>query len=126
MKISLLVVSLFFALSLFAQPQPERNRPSAEEMAKMQTQSMVDELKLSDKQTQEVSAINLKYMKKITEAFESIKGDREAMRSRMNELRTQMTDEFKTVLTPEQFAKLQEMEKQMNAERRQAPPAEAK
>ncbi len=48
------------------------------------------------------------------------------MRSRMNELRTQMTDEFKTVLTPEQFAKLQEMEKQMNAERRQAPPGEPK
>lgn len=92
----------------------------------MQTQSMVDELKLSDKQTQEVSAINLKYMKKITEAFESIKGDREAMRAKMNELRTQMTAEFKTVLTSEQFAKLQEMEKQMNAERRQAPPAEAK
>jgi Spy/CpxP family protein refolding chaperone len=118
MKISLLVVSLFFALSLFAQPQPQGNRPSAEEMAKMQTQTMVDELKLSDKQTQEVSAINLKYMKKITEALESIKGDREAMRSKMNELRTQMAAEFKAVLTADQFVQLQEMEQKVRNERR--------
>lgn len=118
MKISLLVLSLFFALSLFAQPQPQGNRPSAEEMAKMQTQTMVDELKLSDKQTQEVSAINLKYMKKITEALESDKGDRDVMRSKMDELRTQMTAEFKAVLTADQFVQLQEMEKRMRNERR--------
>lgn len=126
MKISLLVASLFFTLSLFAQPQPKGNRPSAEEMAKMQTQTMVDELKLSDIQTQSVSAINLKYMKKITEAFESIKGDREAMRSKMNELRTQMSAEFKAVLTAAQFAQLQEMEKKMRDERRSGPPEDSK
>jgi len=65
-------------------------------------------------------------MNKITEAFESNKGDREAMRAKMNELRTQMTAEFKTVLTAEQFAKLQEMERKMNEERRQGPPGEPK
>jgi Spy/CpxP family protein refolding chaperone len=124
-RIGLITMFLFCVVSLFAQPQ-QGNRLSAEEMAKMQTKSMVEELKLSDEQTQEVSAINLKYMKKIDEAFHSGKEDRDALRAKMDGFKTQMTAEFKAVLTADQFVQLQTMEKKIQEERRQDSPGEPK
>ncbi len=106
---TILLVS--FAISTKAQPQHKKF--NAEDMSKMQTEMMKKELNLSDKQTTEVSAINLKFAKKMDEQRKNSEGDREAMHKQMETMQKERNAELKEVLTDEQYEKFLKKEEEM-------------
>jgi periplasmic protein CpxP/Spy len=114
-RLKFLVVAMCFATVVMAQPPQGGGfggQLNPEEMVKRQTDEMVKDLGLDAKQTEKVSAINKKYSDKMSQLFQSSQGNREGMREKMQELSKQKNDELKTVLTAEQFTKLQDLEKQ--------------
>jgi periplasmic protein CpxP/Spy len=125
MKLKVLFTSLLIAFAViasYAQPPQgggQGRRMDPEKMAKSQTDRMVEDLKLNDKQTTEVQAINLKYSKKMGEIFQAGagQGDREANRKKMDEMNIQKNAELKKVFTAEQYKKYEELEKQRQEER---------
>jgi hypothetical protein len=101
MKKLLFLLSLAaFALAFNLTAQP----PSAEEMAKRETESMKAELKLTPEQLTSVEAINLKYAKIRSEMFQQGQGgDFEQMRKTMEENQKQKRAELEKVLTADQL-----------------------
>ncbi len=104
-------ISFFYTMAFclmagmaFAQPQGGWNR-SPEEMANAQTERMKTDLALDEAQTEQVSALNLKYAQKQAAAREEAAGDREAMRATMGSLREEKNKELKAILTAEQYQK---------------------
>jgi|WetSurMetagenome_2_1015567.scaffolds.fasta_scaffold326947_1 periplasmic protein CpxP/Spy len=103
-------------------PQPptgQMPRMNPEEMAKRQTERMVTDLKLNDKQKTDVEAINLKYAKLRGELFQANQGDWEAIRAKMQEMDTKKNAELEKVLTADQYKQYFEQEKKRQEERRQ-------
>lgn len=100
-------------------------RKTAQERAETRTQHMMKELTLNPEQTGKVKAINMRYAEK----HEAMRAERqakaEANRSKNAELRSAEMEEFKAVLTPEQYDKLvanqaamKEKHKEMRQEKR--------
>jgi len=126
MKLKVLFTSLLIAVAViasYAQPPQgggQGRRMDPEQMAKFQTDQMVEDLKLNDKQKTEVQAINVKYSKKMGEIFQAGggQGNWEANRKKMEEMNTQKNAELKKVFTAEQYKKFEELEKQRQEERR--------
>ncbi|MBK1440348.1 periplasmic heavy metal sensor [Parapedobacter sp. ISTM3] len=111
MKIALLITLLVSGMTygtVAQQPRPEHPR-SAEEIAKMRTDRLAENLGLSDEQQKEVYALNL-------EKAEKLKATREERAAKMAELRSEMKadqERLNDILTEEQ----REMLKQQQAER---------
>ena len=104
---------LFVCIAVSTQAQPQHKKFNAEDMSKMQTEMMKKELNLSDKQTTEVSAINLKFAKKMDEQRKNSDGDREAMHEEMEAMQEERNAELKKVLTEEQYEKMLAKEEEM-------------
>jgi periplasmic protein CpxP/Spy len=116
-KVLLLTGTLLWVVFFFAVAQPPQP-PSPEEMAKMETDAMKTELKLTADQLPKVEAINLKYAKKMGEMFEQgPPADFTEMQKKMQEMETQKKAEFSKLLNADQLKKydvmLEERRKKM-------------
>jgi len=114
-KTLVLTLSILFAMALVVNAQP----PSAEEMAKRQTDEMKASLNLTADQLTKVEAINLKYAKKMSEMFaQGPPSDFDEMRSRMEENQKARRAELEKVLNADQLKKYDQMQEER---RRNAP-----
>lgn len=118
--LSMLAVMSFAVVSVIAQPPGGGGGPQGtpEERATAETEVMVEKLSLTDAQKAEVSAINLKYAEKQSEAM-SAGGDPRTM---MESIQTEKSAEINAILTDTQkteYAKLvTEMQSQRGGGRR--------
>ncbi|MBX2982941.1 MAG: hypothetical protein KF843_09745 [Flavobacteriales bacterium] len=110
---------LLFGMGV-AQAQQGQQK-TAQERAEKRTERMVKELALNAEQTEKVGNINIRYAEK----NEVIRAQRQAMakanKSKSAELREAQMEEFKAVLTSEQYEKLvakQEAMKERHKEKR--------
>jgi Spy/CpxP family protein refolding chaperone len=119
MAACLFTVMLISAATLFAQgnqPGKGRMNGSPDERAKRQTEMMKDNLSLTAAQEPKVSAINLKYAKKMEDVRKVT--DTAAQRKAIQSLNKQKDGELKAVLTPEQFKTYQKFMEEFKARRR--------
>ena len=90
----------------------QRQRMSPEERAKVETQRLKESLVLNDSQTLKIEKINLKYNQLTRETFQNSQGDTAKMRKDITELDLKKSEEVKPLLTPEQFTKYQQLQKE--------------
>ena len=115
----LILIGMLFSILSFAQGQGgERRNFNSEEMIKRQTEEMKTSLSLTAEQVVKVEALNKKYGKKMSEAFEGAQEDRTVMREKMAKMREEKNTELKGILTAEQLKKHQEDEKKRMEEMR--------
>lgn len=98
-------VCLMAGTSVLAQqPQKEKTKecPTAEQMAKRQTERMTEQLKLNDAQAKEVYNYNLERAKQM-----------ESKRGEMMDARKADQAKMQKILTPEQFTQWQESQRHM-------------
>ena len=110
------------ATAAAAQTTPDqaggRPRRTPEEMAARQAQGLAKRLNLSADQSAKVQQIMLardQEMQAMRGQMQAGTGDRKQLRTQMQANRTKYDDQFKAVLTPEQFTQMQAMQ----ADRRQ-------
>lgn len=95
-----------------AQRGEGREKMSLEQMAERRTERLTEELKLSKKQAKEMYALQLEEMKRMQLMRDEKAGSREAMAERMKQARQERVAAYKQILTPEQFAEWEKMEKE--------------
>ena len=95
---------------------PRDRDPQA--LAQRQTERMQRELNLTEAQTEQVSAINLRYAERAQQLRGQSNGDRRATFEAARELQTQRNAEFKTILSAEQYIRLEEMQAEDRQRRR--------
>ena len=100
----------------FAQ-QPGGGGISAEDRAKRQTEMMRDELKLNQEQEKKVYAVNFKYADQIKDARAI--ADTSSRRKSLESINMKKNDEFKKILTVDQFKAYLKMVADMRAKRQQ-------
>ena len=93
-----------------------RGNATPEERAKRQTDMMKDNLSLTAAQEPKVSAINLKYAKKMDDVRKI--ADTAAQRKSAENIQKQKEGEFKAVLTATQFKEYLKFVEEMKARRR--------
>ncbi len=113
------VVTMLLAIAVTFASAQQRQRMSAEERAKNQTESMEKDLSLTADQKTKVQAINLDIAKKMDEQMQAASGDRDAMMAKMQELNTDRNNQLKAVLTDDQFKKYTDMQAQQQNQMRQ-------
>lgn len=118
MKKIVVLMSLFF-LSITIVSAQQRERPSAEDRAKNQTERVDKVVKLTDEQKTKMQAVNLELAKKADEQMKD-RGDRDAMRAKMQEIDSERDQKYKEILTEDQFKKYTEdkAERQKQSEER--------
>ncbi|SFA80447.1 DUF4890 domain-containing protein [Algoriphagus aquimarinus] len=108
------------SLSTFAQRNGGQ-RQSAEERAKMNTERMAEELKLTDAQKKQILDINLEYAKKNEAEMAERKADSEARKEEMEAKKAELSEQetkIQAVLTEEQKVKWAELQaKRTNGQR---------
>lgn len=109
-------VMMIFAVDAMAQP-PQRGfggpQFSPEQRAQQESERMTRELGLSPKQTEQIYHLQMERSKRMQESFRHRPDqgfDREAMQQKMMQERRAMAEQYKRILTPEQFAKWEQME----------------
>ena len=122
------LVMIIFCISsneTFAQdnPNPEttqQRKPDKEKMQEYQAayNTMLDSLGLDDQQREDIDFINTKYRAQMQQIRQNSDGDREAMRSKMMELRDKQNVELKGVFTEEQYTDYQNWIKENRPSRR--------
>ena len=112
------VITVIASTSLYAQ---KGNKRSPKDIAKQQTDWMVEDLSLDKAQEEKVSAINLDFINSMFSAREKHMGDREAMQAEMKTFSEKKDTELKKVLSEDQFKlykkKLAEMREQRKGNR---------
>jgi hypothetical protein len=120
MSKKLLLVSSFIWMMIFSacgqSPQGGRPNFTPEDMAKRQTEMIKQAAGLDDATTAKVDVINLKYAKEQATLREKTP-DREARREPQKALNDKRDAELKTVLTADQFAKVQAAQEEMRKNR---------
>lgn len=106
----LAIVALFFSVNFTAFAQQRGQPLDAEQMAEKQTTQMVEKLNLDEAQTSKVKAINLIYAKRMQEAHEDNKDNREAMKEVRTAINAEKSADLSLVLTDDQFKAYQELE----------------
>jgi hypothetical protein len=101
----------------FARAQQEFQNMSVEERAKTQTERIEKLLSLNADQKTKVQAIDLDLAKQMDAKMRSNQGDREAMRSAIQEIDKVRDDKYKAVLTADQFKKYLEDKEQRQRQR---------
>ncbi|UZR95054.1 hypothetical protein [Chondrinema litorale] len=118
-RLSILITVMLMGISFygFSQRDGRGKNMTAEDRATMQTTHMKTELSLNEATVTSVQEINLKYAQKQKEVFDSdLQGtDR---RSKMDAIRTERMAELKTVLSDEQYVKMEEIQAQMQGRAR--------
>lgn len=118
MKKILLTALLLLSISLITVAQNRRERPSAEEMAKRNTEWMTRDLNLSEEQIAPVDSINLLFAKAQQKIFESIGENFEGVRETMQALEEEKTKALSQVLFPEQLKLYEKKRDEMRQNRR--------
>ena len=122
MKKVFVMTVLFVATITLATAQQPRTPITAEESAKRQTERVDQAVKLTGDQKTKIQAIDLDFAKKTIELRQN-RGDRDAMRAKMQELDAARDAKYKGVLTADQFKKYSEdkakREKEMQERRAQ-------
>ena len=125
-KFTFIIIAMFaMMISAYAQGQQsggERSqRPSFEEMQKRQLESMKTELSLTDDQVAKVKVINEEAGKKMQAIFQNRdqNQDREAMRQKFADIRTEQNKKLKEVLTEEQYTKWIKLQEERDERRRE-------
>ena len=109
-KLFVISVMLVATINLATAQQPQMGTP--EERAKVQTDRMVDLLKLTADQKTKIAAIELDLAKQMDTKMRSNQGNREAMRTAMQEIDKLRDDKYKAELTADQFKKYLEDKEQ--------------
>ena len=123
-----MTLGLILGMSASAQPAKPRNRkamerPTVEQMARMKTDRMKEQLALSDAQAEQIYVYNLEQARQAAARYEAFKAkqkvvqeQREAERkARFEQFRAERkaeAAEMQRMLTPEQFAKWEQLQKQ--------------
>jgi Spy/CpxP family protein refolding chaperone len=113
-----LIAALFLSFAGAVSAQKDSTAHSPETRARKMTDKMKTELTLTDDQYKQVYDINLKYGQKNQDA---LKGDGSKL-EKAKALKTEnqgKNKELKAVLTPEQFEKYKEMQKEKREELKQ-------
>jgi coenzyme F420-reducing hydrogenase alpha subunit len=116
--IFLAVLSILSSSAIFAQQKGPGGygKATPEERAKRLTEMMKENLSLTAVQEPKVSAINLKYAKKVEDVRKTT--DTAAQRKALQNLNNQKDGELKTVLTADQFKSYLKQMEEMKARRR--------
>ena len=129
----MLVATITFATAQQGQGQGQRQgqgqgmgqRQTAEERAKSQTERVVKLLTLTADQKTKIQAIELELAKKMDTLRQNSQGDREGMRTAMEEINKTRDTKYKAVLTADQFKKYtadnEQRQKEMAERRSQRP-----
>lgn len=119
----LFVMTVLFVATFAIATAQQRQRPSAEERAKSQTERLEKLVTLTADQKTKIQAINLDLAKKMDDEMKNNQGNREAMRTKMQEIDKTRDAKYKEVLTEEQYKKYTEdkakREKEMQERRGQ-------
>lgn len=89
--------------TLLAQPRGGQRDINPEEMAKRQTDRLDDVLDLNKDQEEQVYELNLETGKKMRDLRSENRGDFEAMREKMGEIRKVQNKQMKKILTDKQW-----------------------
>ena len=116
MKKLFVVSIMLLATFSFAKAQ-QFQLTSAEERAKVTTDRMVELLKLTADQKTKVQAIELELSKEMTSRMQNNQGDREGMRTAMQDIDKKRDEKYKAVLNASQFKKYLEDKEQRQRER---------
>ncbi len=100
-----LLLTLFLAATVVAQPQRMTPQERTDRLAK--------QLALSDSQKVKVLALFNKQDEARKKAFEDAKGDREARRATMQKMRDETDKQMKAILTADQYAKYDKLRSEM-------------
>ncbi len=119
MKKVIVMTVLFVAMISVATAQQRGTPPSPEERAKSLTERLDKTVGLTDDQKTKIQAINLDLAKKTSEAMQNNRGDRDAMRAKMQEIDTERDTKYKTVLTEDQFKKYADEKAKLEKERQE-------
>lgn len=101
----LLVIGIMLAATVSLAKAQQFQQMSAEERAKVQTERMEKLLTLTAEQKSKIEAIDLELSKEMTKMMQNSQGDREAMRSAMQEIDKKRDEKYKTFLSADQFKK---------------------
>ncbi len=122
-KLFVITVMFLATVSFATAQQQQRERPSAEERAKTQTERLEKLVTLTADQKTKIQAINLDLAKKMDTQMQNNSGNREVMREKMQEIDKTRDAKYKEVLTADQFKKYTEdkakREKEMQERRGQ-------
>ena len=102
-----------------AQPGPGGERLSPEERAARHTSRLIGELELDEDQALQVEELNLMFTEKMMEMRGEARGDREAMRERMQAIQAERNEEFQAILSEDQYARFLELEEEARARMRE-------
>ena len=115
MKKLFVISIMLLATVTLVSAQQQRQRMSAEESAKAQTEQMDKLLSLKADQKTKIQAINLDLAKQWDVKRQNTQGNREAMMAARQEIEKIRETKYKEVLTADQFKKyLADREKQQN------------
>lgn len=109
---------LFSVACVQAQDEKDFKNSTPEQRAQMQTTWLKSKLQLNDDQTAKVSAINLKYAKQIEPVLKG-SGGKLAKLKQAKKINEEKEAEYKTVFTPEQFTKYEQVKSEMKEEMKQ-------
>lgn len=110
MKAMILMLSIFTAAVGLAQEAPKEHvKKTPEERANNVTARMKEKLALTADQESKISAINLTYARKHQSIRENTALSKEEKKAQLDASRTSLMAEYKTVLTTEQYQKLEAM-----------------
>lgn len=117
------LIILMLAPNAFAQQGQGgqgRGNMDPKEMAKRQTDQMIETLSLTAEQLPKVEVLNLKYAEKMKAARDASDGDRESMRNTFREMMKKKDVTLKEILTADQWTKLEAWRKEAreNGQRR--------
>ncbi len=103
-------VGLLILLPLISIPAYAQHRFNSEEMAKRQSQNVIKNIpSLTQAQKDSVQTIFAKYAKLTQDAWQNNSGDRQAMRSQMQKLRSDRDAELKALFTKDQYQQYQKL-----------------
>jgi hypothetical protein len=102
---SLLLALISFTNRLYGQQRMSElmNETTPEERAKMQTDYMKESLSLTEDQTSQIAAINLKHARKMQDVYNS-GGSRIQKLKKMKSVSQEKDNEIKGALTPDKYA----------------------
>ncbi len=126
----LLMLIVFISTFSIAQAQRGDRQRSPEDAAKRTSKIMKDSLALSDAQMIKIDEVNLKYVKKMsdarTEARANAEGDYTNVREMMQKIRAEQNAELKKYMTSEQSAKWEKMQANRKGKGRRGPRGQRK
>ena len=119
----LLVISIMLVATISFAAAQQRQRLSADERAKSQTERLEKLVTLTADQKTKIQAINLELAKQMDTQMQNNQGNRDAIRTAMQEIDKSRDAKYKGVLTDEQFKKYSDdkaqRQKEMENRRRQ-------